>query len=194
MGAQLGRPARGNDDEAARRRHPAGRVAADDRAITIETSPEEIWPWLVQMGARPRGGVYTYDWIERVLGIDIKNVDRILPEFQRLEPGEYLALANGKGIVVREVDPGYALVVQWQRAGSTWTFALLQEGASTRLLSRNRLEGSGLGFRLMALIMEPLSLVMERKMLLGIKERAERLAKDEAGLAQAGTWLERGAD
>ena len=70
----------------------------------------------------------------------------------------------------------------------------MQEGASTRLLSRNRLEGSGLGFRLMALYMEPLSLVMERKMLLGIKERAERLAKDEAGLAQAGTWLERGAD
>src|SRR5689334_16440163 len=48
------------------------------RGITINTGPESVWPWLVQMGPRPRAGAYTYDWIERLLGIDIENSDRIL--------------------------------------------------------------------------------------------------------------------
>src|SRR4051794_38778321 len=59
------------------------------RAITINPGPESIWPWLVQMGPRPRAGVYTYDWVERLLGMDIENSERIMPEFQHLEPGTY---------------------------------------------------------------------------------------------------------
>jgi hypothetical protein len=146
------------------------------RAITIEAGPGDIWPWLVQMGPRPRAGAYTYDWIERLLGIDIKNADRILPEYQRLEPGDAWGLnEKGQGIRVLEVTPQEAIVLQWVPARSTWTFALYPENGRTRLVSRNRLPGSGPFFWLsMAGFMEPCSLVMERKMLLGIKERAER--------------------
>lgn len=147
------------------------------RAITVKTSPRDIWPWLVQMGPRPRAGVYTYDWIERLLGIDIENSNRILPEFQHLSPGEFFQLnKKSQGLMVLEVQPEHSLVLQWVPAGSTWTFALYPEDANTtRLISRNRIPGGGPMFWLgMVPFMEPGSLVMERKMLRGIKERAER--------------------
>jgi hypothetical protein len=74
----------------------AGEVAGDElmpdpvivatRAVEIDAPPSAIWPWLVQMGPG-RGGAYTYDWIERRLGIDIHNSDRIIPEFQYLKVG-----------------------------------------------------------------------------------------------------------
>ena len=153
------------------------------RAVTIDASPERIWPWLVQMGPRPRAGVYTYDWIERRLGIDIENADRILPEFQHLEADSYWELSPGQGLRVLEVQPGRAIVLQWEPAGSTWAFVLAPvpgDETRTRLLSRNRVEGHGLGFwLLMRLFMEPGSLVMERKMLLGIRARAERTTAED---------------
>ena len=147
------------------------------RCITIDATPDRIWPWLVQMGGGARAGAYTYDWIERRLGIDIKNSDRILPEFQKLEVGEFLALNDkGTGIEVREVVPNHHLVLQWAPTRSTWTFGLYPvSDGRTRLVSRNRLPRSGpLFWPMMLAFMEPGSLVMERKMLLGIKERVER--------------------
>ena len=69
-----------------------GEVAGDDlipepdvestRAVTVDAPPSAIWPWLVQMGPG-RGGAYTCDWIERLVGIDIHNTDRIIPEIGR---------------------------------------------------------------------------------------------------------------
>lgn len=156
------------------------------RAVTIDAPPDDVWPWLVQMGPRPRGGVYTYDWIERLFGIDVDSSDRILPEFQHLAVGEVLKLneASESGLAVRQVEPNRFLVLQWVPAESTWSFVLERQddGRRTRLLSRNRLPGSGFFFRLMAVgVMEWASLIMERKMLLGIKERAERLAEERRG-------------
>ena len=154
------------------------------RAVTIDAPPGRVWPWLVQMGPSPRAGVYTYDWIERLLGIDIENADRILPQFQHLEPGEFFALNKdgSNGLFVREVEPERALVLQWKNEGSTWTFGLsAAAGGKTRLLSRNRIAGAGPLFWLGMAVMEPASLVMERKMLLGIKERAEALAGTNNG-------------
>lgn len=157
------------------------------RAVTVDAPPDAVWPWLAQMGPSPRAGAYTYDWIERLLGIDIHNVERILPEYQHPEPGEFLALnEKGQGIVVREVNPGRSLVLQWVPAKSTWTFALYPDGEGrTRLVSRNRLPGSGPFFWAgMVAFMEPGSLVMERKMLLTIKRLSERLARErESALA-----------
>jgi hypothetical protein len=151
------------------------------RAITVNAPPWAIWPWLLQMGPRPRGGIYTYDWIERLLGIDIENADRILPEFQHLEPGEMMGMnESGAGIQVIAVESERSIVLQWMPARSTWTFALYPSGhGTTRLISRNRLRPANvLAWAGMAGFMELGSLVMERKMLLGIKERAEKLARD----------------
>lgn len=148
------------------------------RAVTINAPPERIWPWLTQMGPRPRAGVYTYDWLQRRLGIDIQNADSLLAGIEPLQPGDFLALNDkGMGLAVRASDPLRALVLQWQPAESTWAFVLVAQGdGTTRLLSRNRLRGTGWGFRLgMLVLMEPGSLVMERKMLLGIKQRAENM-------------------
>ncbi|SRR5581483_9068563 len=153
------------------------------RAISVHAPPAAIWPWLLQMGPKPRGGVYTYDWIERLLGIDIKNSDRILPEFQHLEPGEWIGVnKEGQGIRVVDVLPERAIVLQWVPAGSTWTFAIEpQDDGTTRLISRNRIKPSGpLAWLGMVAVMEAGSLVMERKMLMGIRDRAERLARNPA--------------
>lgn len=155
-------------------------VLQTTRAVTVHAGPEHVWPWLVQMGPRPRAGAYTYDWIERLLGIDIANREVILPEFQHLAPGDFLGLNDrGQGLAVRAVDPGQSLVLQWVPAGSTWAFALYPaENGDTRLVSRNRLRGSGpLFWAGMVFFMEPGSLVMERKMLLTIKRLAENLAR-----------------
>ncbi len=157
------------------------------RAITVKAGPAQVWPWLVQMGPRPRAGAYTYDWIERLLGIDIESADRILPEFQRLDVGNTLGLnKKGEGIVVRRVEPERFLVLQWVPAKSTWTLGLYAEGEGrTRLVSRNRLRGSGPLFWLgMIGFMEPGSLVMERKMLMGIKERAEKQGRGSSALGE----------
>ena len=180
----------GATPDEARRAMPGDDILPDanlqtTRAITIDTPPGQIWPWLVQMGPRPRAGAYTYDWIERFLGIDIENTDRILPEFQHLEAGDFLALNDkGNGLAVREVQPERFLVLQWLPAKSTWAFGLYpRDDGSTRLVSRNRLSGSGPLFRLgMGAFMEPGSLVMERKMLLGIKRRAENSASGLAAM------------
>jgi hypothetical protein len=157
------------------------------RAITIEAPPRAVWPWLVQMGPRPRAGAYTYDWIERLLGIDIENRDIILPEFRRLEAGEWLGVnEKGQGLRVVALEPEKYLLVQWEPQKSTWLFALYdpQPGGTTRLVSRNRLAPAGLLSRLFTVVfMEAGSLVMERKMLLGIKERAERLWREQQGQA-----------
>lgn len=154
-------------------------VLQTTRSVTIDAPVEDVWPWLVQMGGGDRAGAYTYDWIERWLGIEIRNSDRILPEYQHLDVGQFLELnQQGTGLVVRDVATNKHLVLQWEPAQSTWTFALypLDEG-KTRLVSRNRLRSTGAMFwPTMIALMEPGSLLMERKMLLGIKERAEHLA------------------
>ncbi len=176
----------GATDEEASQAMPGDEIVSNaalqsTRAITVSAPPRDIWPWLVQMGPRPRAGAYTYDWIERLLGIDIENSDRLLPEYQTIEAGEAIGLnEKGEGLVVRAVEPQRALVLEWRPAGSTWTIALYPTGDSdTRLISRNRIAGSGPLFWLgMIALMEPGSLIMERKMLLGIKERAERLARE----------------
>ncbi|HSP56285.1 MAG TPA: SRPBCC family protein [Dehalococcoidia bacterium] len=147
------------------------------RAISIEAPQDCIWPWLAQMGPRPRGGAYTYDWIENLFGLNMHSVDRVLTEFQHLEAGDVIGDKKPLGLAVRLVEPGWYLVLEWPRTSATWTFGLYPErDGRTRLVSRNRLRGSGPLFHLFMLaFMEPGSLVMERKMLFGIKQRAERL-------------------
>jgi len=150
------------------------------RAITIDAPPAAVWPWLVQMGSG-RGGVYTYDWIENLFGLGMHSADEILPQFQDLKLGDEYPLGPGRPKMRVEVfEPERALAFRFEDQTWVWAFALFPAHGGTRLLSRNRIatpHASALTRLFNLLVMEPGSLVMERKMLLGIRERAQRLAR-----------------
>jgi hypothetical protein len=153
---------------------PADIVAT--RAIGIDAPPSAIWPWLVQMGPG-RAGAYTYDWIENLFGLNMHSTDRIHPEWQGLKVGDVLRSREDRpGMRVEILDPERTLSNRSEAGDWVWTFVLAPENGSTRLISRNRIAMKGVtaGQRMGMLVMEPGSLVMERKMLLGIKQRAER--------------------
>jgi hypothetical protein len=166
------------------------------RAITIDAPPAAVWPWLVQMG-QDRGGLYSYDWLENLIGLHFRNADRIVPEWQDLAVGDQIRAAPPSagpeaGFTVVAIEPGRCIVTavgdpdvvlaQAQAGrlpqGGTWIFLVepLDGGWRTRLVIRFRAR-FGLGKvadPLAALVLEPVHFVMERKQLLGIRERAER--------------------
>ncbi|WP_039798483.1 hypothetical protein [Nocardia araoensis] len=156
------------------------------RAITIDTGADAIWPWLVQLGPG-RGGAYTYDWIENLLGLDMHSADRILPQFQNLTVGDTFALGkSGPRMRVAAIEPERGLVFASDDGRWVWAFGLYPAGESTRLVSRNRIARTGaspLTRRVYRLVMEPGSLVMERRMLHGIEQRAEQHAHRRSGSA-----------
>ena len=147
------------------------------RAIDVDAPPSAVWPWLAQMGPAPRGGAYTYDWIENLLGLDMHSVERVLPEFQHPRVGDTIGLGANR-MRYERVEPERVLSSRSEDGNWVWTFVLEERGDSTRLISRNRFRLRTLASRIGMLPLEPASLVMERKMLLGIKERAERLARE----------------
>lgn len=170
---------------------PAPRQTAT-RAITIQAPPAEVWPWLVQLG-QGRGGFYSYDWLENLIGCDIHNADRILPEHQDLAVGDKVRLGpeGYPFYTVAQIEPERALVL---RAGDpatnsapineTWLFFLEATGdRATRLIVRNRrdYEPSLGNFLVWQVFTEPVHFIMERKMLLGLKQRAEAAAGRSAG-------------
>jgi hypothetical protein len=157
------------------------------RAVWVDAPPASIWPWLVQMGPG-RGGAYTYDWIENLLGLGMHSADRILPQYQSLRVGDARLGARGPVLRVAVLEPEQALVLRSDDRNWVWAFALIPDGRGTRLISRNRIATPDAGPLTRALyryLMEPGSLIMERKMLLGIKQRAERLARHAGPLAAA---------
>jgi hypothetical protein len=150
------------------------------RAIWVGVPPASVWPWLAQMGPG-RGGAYTYDWIENLLGLGMHSADRILPEFQDVKVGDAQQLgAHGAVLRVAVVDPERSLVLRSDDGHWVWAFTLVPDGRGTRLISRNRIATPGASAHVRVLyryVMEPGSLIMERKMLRGIKERADRPAR-----------------
>jgi hypothetical protein len=149
-------------------------------AITIDARPEHIWPWLVQMGYR-RGGLYSYDWLDRLFGyLDRPSADAILPQFQRLAVGDEIPIGRGQGFPVTAIEPYRALVLSGTGDGFAWLwqFGLYPlDERRTRLVSRNRVRvprtfGSWLFMR----VIEPAAFLMTRRMLIGLKRRAQALA------------------
>jgi hypothetical protein len=145
------------------------------RAIEIEAPATDVWPWLAQMGPAPRGGAYTYDWIENLLGLNMHSADSVLPEYQHPKVGETIGFGANQ-MRLELIEPGRVLAWRSQDGNWVWTFVLAEHGGNTRLISRNRFRLPTLAARIGMLPMEPASLVMERKMLHGIKRRAEQLA------------------
>ncbi len=148
------------------------------RAITIRTPGEAVWPWLVQMG-QGRGGLYSYERLENLVGCDMHNADRIIPEHQQLGVGDRVRLTQdrrSKHFVVTAIEPGRGIILGGDDPPTTWAFILepIDEN-TTRLIIRFRqayepTPGNVIGWRVFT---DPVNFVMERKMLQGIKARAE---------------------
>src|SRR4029079_12938694 len=128
-------------------------------AVMIAARPEQIWPWLVQIGYR-RGGLYSYDWLDRLFGfLDGPSAERILPEYQRLAAGDVVPIGRGGGFPVAAIEPRRTLVLGGAADGVCWTweFALYPaEDGRTRLVSRNRAAvPATIGWALFRLALEP---------------------------------------
>jgi hypothetical protein len=153
------------------------------RAIDIAAPVEQVWPWLAQMG-EDRGGLYSYDWLENLAGLEFHSANRIVLDWQTVQVGGIVRFAPKQDtMVVTQVEPNHCLV--WrvlnpsthEPADATWAFVLRPIDAThIRLIQRFRF---GVGPRLLGAIfytalIEIAHFVMERKMLLGIRARAER--------------------
>jgi hypothetical protein len=188
----------GTTDEEFRRHLPGDEFVPtpkyrSTRAITINASREDVWPWLLQLG-QGRGGFYSYDWLENLANLDIHSVDRIVPELQDFKEGDFVA-AEPKhefGWVVSALDRPDSMVL---RVGSphtgpsergpyfeggiagVWSFVLKPIGErATRLIVGYRAdwEPSFAASLFNVLLIEPGHFIMEREMMRGIKQRAER--------------------
>jgi hypothetical protein len=148
------------------------------RAITIQAPTTQVWPWLVQMG-QGRGGLYSYERLENLVGCGMCNADRIIPEYQHLEVGDKVRLSQDEStpyFVVQAIEPGRAIILGGDDPPTTWGFVLEPvDQRTTRLIIRFRQEyessfGNVIAWRVFT---DPITFVMERKMLQGIKARAE---------------------
>jgi glyoxylase-like metal-dependent hydrolase (beta-lactamase superfamily II) len=171
----------GATDEEVRRALPGDELLPDadlvaTRAISIAASPAEVWPWLVQIGVG-RAGAYAYDWLDRLFGLDMRSSRRIVPELQGLAVGDMVPVANdGTGLRVRSIETERVLATLTDDGTWAWTWILEPAGDATRLVSRTRMATAQqpLPARLATrLLLVPASWVMERRMLLGLRDRAE---------------------
>ena len=147
------------------------------RAVTIEATPEEIWPWLVQIGYR-RAGFYSYD---RLDNDGIPSSERILPQYQDLKVGDLIPLTKTANVRVTELDPPRIMVLIFEVEGTwsnaTWVWGLYPKDAShTRLVTRLRADAKGIRSRVFLDLGE---IIMMRKCMLGIKRRAEQRGRSE---------------
>jgi len=158
------------------------------RAITVHALADQVWPWIAQLG-QGRGGFYSYDALENLVGCDIHSADRVVPEWQDLKVGDQVKLAPEVGVGVTVVEPGRALVL---RGGVpmgaapppydfTWAFVLREQpDGTTRLLVRERYAYTQ---RWAPFLVEPVAVVafvMSQRMLRGIRDRAEWAGRPRA--------------
>jgi hypothetical protein len=149
------------------------------RAVTIRARPADVWPWLAQLGYR-RGGLYSYDWLDRLFGyLDRPSAEEILAEYQSIKAGDTIPLGRGPDWPVVEADPQRTLVLEPIEGKVTWSFVLVPiDDGATRLITRVRFRAEpAIAGRLTMAVMNPAAFVMTRKMLLGIKRRAEAVAR-----------------
>jgi hypothetical protein len=159
------------------------------RAITIKAWPRHVWPWLAQMG-RGRGGLYSYDALDRAFGIlDAPSADSLIPGFQKLAAGDTIPVGGSRGWPVAIARPNEVLLIHVQEQGVhvTWAFALRPVSRTeTRLIMRVRAELPhtwSTPFIMAAL--DPAEFVMMQRQFLGIRARAERLALADPAYVRA---------
>jgi hypothetical protein len=194
----------GLDETTAARSLPGDSLIAAPRwtwthGVEIEAPASAVWPWVAQIGA-DRGGFYSYQWLENLAGCALRNAETVHPEWQ---------VRTGQGLVVHPdmpplrvvaVDPGRSFVAYAPAAADaraagrpwvavSWLFLVEPLGPHRcRFISRYRAATSrDLATRLAygPALLEPIGFAMDRRMLLGVKRRAERGAAALA-LLQAG--------
>jgi hypothetical protein len=162
------------------------------RAITISASADQVWPWIAQLG-QGRGGFYSYDFLENLVGCDIHSADRIVPEWQDVAVGDNVRFAPEVGLDVALLERERSLVLcggvpigkTAPPYDFTWAFALRDRpDGTTRLLVRERYAYTRPWAPLLVEPTEAVSFVMSQKMLRGIKDRAERAAGATQVLSQ----------
>lgn len=152
------------------------------RAISINAKPEQIYPWIVQLGAE-KGGMYSYSWFEtNILQCELINADRIHEEWQNLKVGDQMKMCPGTSgpppYEIAILKPDQSIVMGHKENGAwieAWQFNLVpQNDGMTRLVIRSRSAAQGWFWDLI----RPGEFVMMRGMMLGIKERAEAMAEN----------------
>ena len=155
------------------------------RAITVRAYADDVWPWVAQMG-QGRGGLYSYDGLENLVGCRMRSAEEIVPEWQEVAVGDAFRLHPDVPLEVIAVAPGRSLVVRggvaMDDSGAppfdfVWAFVLDERlDGSTRLVVRERYAYTKAWAPLVIEPVEAVSFVMTRKMLQGIRDRAERPA------------------
>lgn len=158
------------------------------RGITIPVEPAAVWPWLVQIGWQ-RGGFYSYDALENLVGLDIRSADEVVPAWQDLALGDHVHLAPEVALEVVVLEPAQALVIAATTPPGekgpapydcTWAFVLRPgpDVGTTRLVTRERYVSRGPGGRALIEAVSAVSTLMSERMLRGIRDRAAGQARD----------------
>ncbi len=153
--------------------------------VWIDAPAADVWPWLVQMG-QDRGGLYSYEGLENLVGLKYRNADRIHPEWQHLEVGDvirvvprgWMGLSDGIALPVAQVTEGQSIVLRLEPPqlpwDGIWSFHVIPRWEDRcRLLVRSRSRMRAPGEVLGAEAGGPVLALMTRGMLLGIKRRVE---------------------
>lgn len=179
----------GATDEEVARRMPGDDAVQNPtfnatRAVTVEARPDEVWPWLLQLGCR-RAGWYSYDWVDN---LGVPSAERLLPEFQGLKVGEIVPFSpDGKqGMWVKAMEPARWMLWGDQKGDATWYWGLERLNEERlRLITRVRVRYRWTSpWILFHLAMDVGDIVMMRKCMLGIKRRAEALAAERKAIVE----------
>ena len=158
-------------------------------AVTVDARPDQVYPWIVQLGVN-RGGMYSLEWVENLMGLRVKNADSIHPEWQSLQVGDLVRftpedyfLNPGPGLWVKQMEQDSVLVFCFGMENTppdpctqTWQFVMTpQADGATRLVLRSQSVGGTGVAGVFGKLFQGLWFIMERAMLLGIQQRAEQL-------------------
>jgi hypothetical protein len=148
------------------------------QAVSIRAPADAVWPWVAQTG-QGRGGFYSYELLENLVGCNIHNAVRILPECQDIKVGDKIIMHPRAPVLpVIIVEPGRTLVCggrQDEDTANIWVFFILPEDGMSRLFSRWTFQYKPrlLNRIVYDWLVEPVAAVMQRKMLMTIKQLAE---------------------
>lgn len=148
-----------------------------NRGVTIHATPEKIYPWILQIGA-DKAGMYSYTWLERLVGCKMAKDEVIRPEWQKLKEGDLMKMCAGDfappPYIVARIIPNQVVVFghkDGEKWAEEWEFVLIPKSdGTTRLVTRTRTTMAGGMWD----VVRPIAFMMEQKMLRTIKYLSER--------------------